>query len=309
MRGYVKGTFTGALADGKLGWFAEANGGILFLDEFQNASLPSQAQLLDLLDPVSNDVYVSQMGDESNPKRYSVKVILATNRPVDELLSSGRLREDLYYRIREVVKLRPLNELIGPTTEINSEKADQMVRGLFYLYRWKSAPPVSLEDEGYSSVKIFSSESDCASLFPIVDELAIERLRTFDWKGNFRQFERVICDIHWENDRNLRSEVTLEVVERVLEKEERRLSSGQHIAAITSIDSVTLDRINTVQTLLQAYNFNINKVLAALKPFKIGLSSRPSLRNFLQRNANHLRPEVRKDSKLELFLNGRQPSV
>ena len=44
------------------GWFEEANHRILFLDEFQNASLEAQSQLLDLLDPVSNKITVRRIG-------------------------------------------------------------------------------------------------------------------------------------------------------------------------------------------------------------------------------------------------------
>ena len=60
----------------------------MFLDEFQNATLEVQAQLLDLLSPVSNKVSISRMGEEETSIDVDVKVIFAINEPIDELLEN-----------------------------------------------------------------------------------------------------------------------------------------------------------------------------------------------------------------------------
>lgn len=303
MRGYLKGAFTGANED-KDGWFAEANGGILFLDEFQNASLSSQTQLLDLLDPVSNEVYISRIGEEAKPGRYNVKVILAVNKPIDELLSSGKLREDLYYRIRDVIKLSPMNKLLETGTPTTPERVKRLIRGLVYLYRWKSAPTLAIQNEGTDSGTPFSSESGCVSLFPSLDEMAITELQRFDWKGNFRQFERVICDIHWENDRDNRSVIDAAIILRLLEGERTRLGKASPTTPKEGLDRVTSDRIATVESLLQANNFNIKQTVEDLKQQQIfGLGSRQSLYRFLHKNVEHLKPEIKRDSKLVDFMD------
>jgi DNA-binding NtrC family response regulator len=72
-----KGAFTGADKQ-EGGWFEAADGGVLFLDELQNSSLEFQAQLLDLLSPTSNAVYVDRVGDTKR-RRFNVKVMLATD--------------------------------------------------------------------------------------------------------------------------------------------------------------------------------------------------------------------------------------
>jgi len=68
MRGYKAGTFTGAAKGGRKGWFEEASGGVLFLDEFQSVSVAYQVQLLDVLNAVSDDIQIAQTGEDK--KKY-----------------------------------------------------------------------------------------------------------------------------------------------------------------------------------------------------------------------------------------------
>lgn len=306
MRGHVKGAFTGA-NENKDGWFAEADGGILFLDEFQNATLSSQTQLLDLLDPVSNEVYISRIGEEGSPSRYNVKVILAVNKPVDELLSSGKLREDLFYRIRDVIKLHSLNDLFRASPDLETKKGAGLIRGLIYLYRWKAAPSLRLQDISSDISMLFASESECASLFPTIDDSAITELQIFNWTGNFRQFERIICDIHWQNDRERHAKIDESFVMRLLDEENRRLGKATTITRTDDPDSVIFERISVVENLLQLHNFNIQKTVDALKRHKFGLGSRQSLRIFLQNHHSHLKPEIQIDSKFIDFIDRNKP--
>jgi DNA-binding NtrC family response regulator len=91
--GHVKGSFTGATQD-KTGIFEEANGGTVMLDEIGDLPLPMQAKLLRVL----QNHEVQRVGG-GKPRKVDVRVIAATNRDLGVMVSEGKFREDLYYRI------------------------------------------------------------------------------------------------------------------------------------------------------------------------------------------------------------------
>jgi DNA-binding NtrC family response regulator len=106
--GHVKGAFTGAHAD-KKGRFLAAHGGTLFLDEINSASPSMQLKLLRVLqerrfEPVGSPETIE----------VDVRVILASNQPLEQLVASGQFRQDLYYRINVVpIELPPLRDRIA----------------------------------------------------------------------------------------------------------------------------------------------------------------------------------------------------
>jgi len=92
--GHKKGAYTGA-DEGREGLIARAAGGTLFLDEMGDTSESSQVKLLRLLQeqkyyPLGSDV----------PKKSDVRIVVATNQDLQRLISEGRFRKDLYYRLR-----------------------------------------------------------------------------------------------------------------------------------------------------------------------------------------------------------------
>lgn len=94
--GHRKGSFTGAISDRK-GYFEEADGGTIFLDEVGELPLATQARLLRVLEsgefiPVG----------ASKPQKTDVRVVAATNVNIQEAVARGRFREDLYYRLNTV---------------------------------------------------------------------------------------------------------------------------------------------------------------------------------------------------------------
>src|SRR5207244_11569585 len=101
--GHVKGAFTGAHRD-KVGRFEMANGGSLFLDEIGDISLEVQTKLLRVL----QEMTFERVGS-SEPVQVDVRLIAATHQNLERLITEGRFREDLYYRINVIsVSVPPL---------------------------------------------------------------------------------------------------------------------------------------------------------------------------------------------------------
>ncbi len=144
--GYVDGAFTGARRGGRRGLFEEAEGGTLFLDEIGVMNHSSQAHLLRVL----QEKEILRVGD-SKPIPVDVRVIAATNVPLEQLVTEGRFREDLYYRLNVIpifipplrqrvedlpglidLILRKLNQEYGRSVE----RVSPQVTDIFRSYRW-----------------------------------------------------------------------------------------------------------------------------------------------------------------------------
>ena len=99
--GYAKGAYTDARED-KPGRFEMADGGTIFLDEIGNLSLPLQSKLLSVL----QNRTVTRLG-ESKERKIDVRLICATNMPLDEMVANGTFRQDLLFRINTVELVLP----------------------------------------------------------------------------------------------------------------------------------------------------------------------------------------------------------
>ncbi len=101
--GHVKGAFTGAVSERK-GYFSEANGGTIFLDEVAELPMPTQARLLRVLE---NGEFI-RVGS-SDVEKTNVRIVCATNVNLPDAIANGRFREDLYYRLNTVpISVPPL---------------------------------------------------------------------------------------------------------------------------------------------------------------------------------------------------------
>ncbi len=106
--GHKKGAFTGAVAD-RAGKFELADGGTIFLDEINSASLDLQVKLLRVL----QEKRFERVGDNET-REVDVRVIAASNRDLEHEISEGRFRDDLYYRLHVVsLEIPPLRSRPG----------------------------------------------------------------------------------------------------------------------------------------------------------------------------------------------------
>ncbi|MBI5799750.1 MAG: sigma-54-dependent Fis family transcriptional regulator [Verrucomicrobia bacterium] len=154
--GHRKGAFTGAIAD-KKGLFQEADGGTIFLDEIGSMSPVLQSRLLRVL----QEREVRAVGD--NVSVYvNVRVIAATNEPLEELIKKGGFREDLYYR---------LNVISIPMPALRERREDLPLLVTHFLRR-KAA------DRGLAPFSI--------------SRRALEALHAHTWPGNVRELENAI---------------------------------------------------------------------------------------------------------------------
>jgi DNA-binding NtrC family response regulator len=154
--GHTKGSFTGAVAN-KRGMFETANNGSLFLDEFGNIPLSTQAKLLRVIQerefrPVGSTV----------TQKTNVRLITATNKDLKAMVQDGTFREDLYYRIN----VFPIH---SPALR---ERRDDIPALAFHF------------------LKIFSAE--LAKPVSEISDGAMSLLVNHDWPGNVRELENTL---------------------------------------------------------------------------------------------------------------------
>ncbi len=103
--GHIKGAYTDAVSD-RMGAFEYANGGTLFLDEVGDMPMSTQIKLLRVLE----ENQITRVGDNKSIK-VNVRLLSATNRPLEDMVAQGLFRNDLFYRLKVVtVHLPPLRE-------------------------------------------------------------------------------------------------------------------------------------------------------------------------------------------------------
>jgi transcriptional regulator with PAS, ATPase and Fis domain len=155
--GYTEGSFTGASKGGKPGLFEQANGGTLFLDEIGKMQFEQQGKLLRVL----QEKVVRRIGsDRVIP--VDVRVIAASNENLEDLISQGSFREDLYFRINVL-------DLILPP--IRERKEDICAQVVFFLRKFSRKYGKSIYN---------------------LPSFVLNWLSKMDWPGNSRQIEHFI---------------------------------------------------------------------------------------------------------------------
>jgi transcriptional regulator with PAS, ATPase and Fis domain len=306
IRGYVAGAFTDANRAGSAGWFEQADEGILFLDEFQSVPVPYQTQLLDLLHAVSDRVSVARMGQDGTPISSNVKVILAVNEEIHELLRSGRLRHDLFYRMRHLVRFPALHQRFA------DPQTNRLTLGiLLKTYRWRLAPLITEVKAPHSfKADIAGDEltkSRLRSMFPIMEEAAIVRLLEYKWPGNLRELERVADDVFCDCDNNASEDPVIQraqVDEAIDRFATAYLSLGPSAQPADAALNGARTLLDDVESALRAHGFVIESTLEQLKKTHpmYSLRSRRSLRLFLLENIEKLSVDIRTHRKMLRFM-------
>ncbi len=222
--GHEKGAFTGA-TEMRRGYFEEADGGTIFLDEVGELPLSTQVRLLRVL----------QSGEfirvgSTKVQKSDVRVVAATNRQLDEAIREGRFREDLYYRLStvpiEVPALRERREDINMLFK-------RFALDVANRYRM---PAITLDDD------------------------ARHMLEGYYWRGNIRQLKNVAEQISAiESERR----ITAQILERYLP--ELNTSAGAVISGQSSHRAQSDEGFNSEREILYKVLFEMRSELAELK--------------------------------------------
>jgi nitrogen regulation protein NR(I) len=154
--GHEKGAFTGATSR-RIGKLEQCQGGTIFLDEIGDMSLSTQAKLLRVLQERSFE----RLGGTETIK-VDIRFIVATNKDLEEAISSGKFREDFYYRLNVVSIKIPL---------LRERKEDIPDLVSYFLKKFN----------GELKKRIIG-----------ITLTAMEKITTYEWPGNVRQLENVL---------------------------------------------------------------------------------------------------------------------
>jgi len=155
--GYQEGAFTGARKGGQTGKFEQANGGTIFLDEIGDMPMSMQSKLLRVL----QEKEIERLG-ESRPRQVDVRVVAASNRPLEELINENRFRQDLYYRLNVVsLHIPPLRERMEDIVDLT----------MHFIKKFNMEFGLNVGD----------MEKDVWDLF-----------HSYNWPGNVRELENII---------------------------------------------------------------------------------------------------------------------
>ena len=154
--GHEKGAFTGA-TEKKIGKFEAANRGTIFLDEIGEMSVQTQAKLLRILEG-----HPFERVGGSTPIVVDVRVVAATNQPLEKNIHEGKFRRDLFFRLQVIeLRLPPLRE----------RKSDIAMLADHFLKRF--ARETGRRPRGFAPA-------------------ALAKLESYDWPGNVRELKNVI---------------------------------------------------------------------------------------------------------------------
>ncbi|MCG8611041.1 MAG: PEP-CTERM-box response regulator transcription factor [Pseudomonadales bacterium] len=235
--GYEKGAFTGATAQ-KKGKFELADGGTLFLDEIGDMPMPLQAKLLRFL----QERVIERVGGVKEIP-VDLRVVCATHQDVQQLISEGKFREDLYYRISEItLNVPPLREREGDSIVI-----------------------------AQALLKAFSKQMDKGNLSFSDD--AVCAIRSYSWPGNVREMinkvkratimadgKKVVAEdlelgqiedrsSEMFNLRQIREDAEKKAIKQALESSEFNMSRAAKLLGVTR---------PTLYSLTDKYNMNVN---------------------------------------------------
>lgn len=156
--GHKKGAFTGATSDHK-GYFKEADGGTIFIDEIGEIPISTQVKLLRTLENRT----IMPLGGQSREQKVDVRIIAATNIDLNKAIHEGKFREDLRHRFPTIIKIPPLRE----------RPRDLPVLARSFLDDFNRQNSISGEERRLSKD-------------------ALKKLAGYHWPGNIRELKNTI---------------------------------------------------------------------------------------------------------------------
>lgn len=208
--GYVRGAFSGASGEGRIGKFELANNGIIFLDEIGEMPLSLQVKLLRVL----QERKIERLGSNKSID-LNIRVIAATNADLLSLIEQGKFRKDLYYRLNVLeIELPPLRE--------RKEDIEILLESLIKKY----------------------SLSFNKSLLK-VDSNLLKILKNYNWPGNIRELENIIEYLVNMQDEfgNLDNEVIVKVEEKLNKKQKTIERISFKVNNTLTLEAVEKERI------------------------------------------------------------------
>jgi transcriptional regulator with PAS, ATPase and Fis domain len=155
--GYAEGAFTGSRKGGKPGLFEIAHNGTVFLDEIGDAPLSVQSRLLRVI----QERTISRLGDD-HVIPVDIRLFAATNQDLQALVSQGKFRIDLYYRLESISFYMP---------PLRKRTDDLYPLALFFIRKFCQKNKIHLK---------------------AIDEASIDPLTQYDWPGNIREYQNFI---------------------------------------------------------------------------------------------------------------------
>lgn len=199
--GYEEGAFTGARRGGKQGFFELAHKGTIFLDEIGDASHRVQTILLRVLE----ERQITRVGGEKSIP-IDVRIIAATNKSLEDMISCNKFREDLYYRLCMLpIKTIPLREM---KNEIP-----------YFINRYL--------------IENYDFDNNI-----VIDPKVFECIQSHNWPGNFRELKNVINYMYYssiENDRVCLKDLPKYLCEKFIVKSDLNLDYIENTDSLEKI--------------------------------------------------------------------------
>jgi len=272
--GHEKGSFTGALADRK-GYFEEADGGTIFLDEIGELPLSTQVRLLRVLEAGE----FMKVGS-SKVMKTNVRVVGATNVNILEAIEKGRFREDLYYRLNTVpIRVLPLRDRtedvhllfrkfasdFADKYRMPAIRLDNEAVGVLLNYSWPGnvrqlkniTEQISIIEkeriiDGNTLMRYIpvSNQSKLPALYHSVDEKTFSSEREilyqilFDMKKDMNDLKKLVHDI-LKNETNIADirDDNAQLIRKLYQSENGNYVPDQPVAARVNIKPVTHEHI------------------------------------------------------------------
>lgn len=220
--GYEEGAFTGAKKGGKLGKFELAHKGTIFLDEIGDMSLHLQAKLLRVL----QEKELNKIGSKSNVL-IDVRILAATNKNLENMVSKGTFREDLYYRLNVI----PINI---PSLKERKEDIPLLVD---YMIR------------EYSS----KLNKDVVG----IDDDVLDRLINYRWPGNIRELQNIV---EYSVNMSTGPKITMDIIPNKI----KNISFEEEVKINNSIRTLDeLEKIEIIKALEKYKDYKKDKDLVA----------------------------------------------